>query len=104
MTNKKFLDTCFAMCDATTVTNYEWLEIILNEIAEDNPEICPFVLFWEPRKSHVFKPYRGGGLPGVNMSEQGNKTFKPTVSPQAMRLVHAGEVRHRHNDVQGERK
>ena len=88
---QKFLDTCFAMCDATTVADYERLEIILNEIVEDNPEICPFVLFWEPQKSHVFKPYRGGGLPGVNMSEQGNKTFKPTVSPQAMHLVHAAK-------------
>ena len=88
---QKFLDTCFAMCDATTVADYERLEIILNEIAEDNPEIRPFVLFWEPWKSHVFKPYRGGGLPGVNMSEQGNKTFTPTVSPQAMCLVHAAK-------------
>ena len=86
-----FVETSFAMCEATTVADYKWLEITLNEIAEDNPEIQPFVMFWEPWKSHVFKPYRGGGLPGVNMSEQANKTFKPTVSPQAMRLVHAAK-------------
>ena len=88
---QRFIETCFNMCDTTTVADYERLEITLNEIAEDNPEIRPFVMFWEPRKSHVFKPYRGGGLPGVNMSEQANKTFKPTVSPQAMRLVHAAK-------------
>ena len=63
----------------------------MNEIAEENAEIRPFVLFWEHRKSHVFKPYCGGGLPGVNMSEQGNKTFKPSMSSQAMRLVHAAK-------------
>ena len=63
----------------------------MNEIAKENAEIRPFVLFWEHRKSHVFKPYRGGGLPGVNMSEQGNKTFKPSMSSQAMRLVHAAK-------------
>ena len=28
---------------------------------------------------------------GVNMSEQGNKTFKPSMSSQAMRLVHAAK-------------
>ena len=39
----------------------------------------------------MFKLYRGGGLPGVNMSEQGNKTFKPSISSQAMRLVHAAK-------------
>ena len=63
----------------------------MNEIAEENVEIRPFVLFWEPQKSHVFKPYHGGGLPGMNMSEQANKTFKPSMSSQAMRLVHAAK-------------
>ena len=63
----------------------------MNKIAEENAEIRPFVLFWKPWKSHVFKPYYGGGLPDVNMSEQGNKTFKPSMSSKAMRLVHASK-------------
>ena len=88
---QKFVDTCFAMCEATTVADYERLEVTLDEIAKQNVEIRPFVSFWEPHKSHVFKPYRGGGLPGVNMSEQGNRSFKPSVSSQAMRLLHAAK-------------
>ena len=54
---QKFLETCFEMCEATTVADYECLKTTLNEIAEENVEIPPFVLFWEPRKSHVFKPF-----------------------------------------------
>ena len=88
---QKFLETCFEMCEATTVANYERLETTLNEITEENVEIRPFVLFWEPQKSHIFKPFRGRGLPGVNMSEQGNKSFKPLMSSKAMRLVHAAK-------------
>ena len=45
-------------------------------------------MYWDPRRSHIFKPFRGSGLPGVNMSEQGNVTFKPS---QTMRLVHAAK-------------
>ena len=85
------------MCDATTVADYKCLEMTLNEIAEENVEIRPFVLFWEPQKSHAFKPFHGGGLPGGNMLEQGNKTFKPSLSLQAMRLVHESDV----DDVEG---
>ena len=61
----------------------------MNEIVKENAEIRPFVIFWEPWKSSVFKPYHGGGLPSMNMSEQGNKTFKPLMLSQAIRLVHA---------------
>ena len=61
---------------------------VLDDLAEQNPEIKPFVLYWDPRRSHIFKPFRGSGLPGVNMSEQGNVTFKPS---QTMRLVHAAK-------------
>ena len=45
-------------------------------------------MYWDPHRSHIFKPFRGSGLPGVNMSEQGNVTFKPS---QTMRLVHAAK-------------
>ena len=83
-----FVKTCYAMCDVTTVADYNCLKQVLDDLAERNPEIKPFVLYWDPRRSHIFKPFRGSGLPGVNMSEQGNVTFKPS---QTMRLVHAAK-------------
>ena len=83
-----FLETCFKMCDVTTVADYNRLKGILDDILEESPEIKPFILYWDPRCSHVFKPFRGAGLPSVNMSEQANKSFKPTLS-KTMWLVNA---------------
>ena len=34
-------------------------------------------MYWEQRKSHIFPPFHGGGIPGLNMSEPGNKSIKP---------------------------
>ena len=85
-----FLETCFKMCDVTTVADYNRLKAILDDILEESPEIKPFILYWDPRHSHVFQPFRGTGLPGVNMSKQANKSFKPTSS-KAMRLVNAAK-------------
>ena len=76
------------MCDVTTVADYNHLKQVLDDLAERNSEIKPFVMYWDPRRSHIFEPFRGSGLPGVNMSEQGNMTFKPS---QTMRLVHAAK-------------
>ena len=83
-----FLETCFKMCDVTTVADYNRLKGILDDISEDSQEIKQFILYWDPTCSHVFQPFRGAGLPGVNMLEQANKSFKPTSS-KAMRLVNA---------------
>ena len=83
-----FLETCFKMCDVTTVADYNRLKGILDDISEESPEIKPFILYWDPRCSHVFQPFRGTELPGVNVSEQANKSFKPTSS-KAMQLVNA---------------
>ena len=85
-----FLETCFKTCDVTTVADYNRLKAILDDISEESPEIKPFILYWDPRRSHVFQPFRGMGLPSVNMSEQANKSFKPTSS-KAMRLVNAAK-------------
>ena len=85
-----FLETCFMMCDVTTVADYNRLKAILDDISEESLEIKPFILYWDPRHSHVFQPFRGMGLPGVNMSEQANKSFKP-MSSKAMRLVNAAK-------------
>ena len=48
------------------------------------PELKTFIMYWEQRKSHVFPPFRSGGIPGLNMSEPGNKSIKPA---NTMRLV-----------------
>ena len=47
-------------------------------------ELKAFIMYWEQRKSHVFPPFRSGGIPGLNMSEPGNKSIKPA---NTMRLV-----------------
>ena len=83
-----FVQTCNSLCDVTTVSDYNRLKQVLDSLADRNPEIKPFLLYWDPRKSHIFKPFRGGGLLGVNLSEQGNASFKPA---KTMRLVHAAK-------------
>ena len=77
-----------ALCDATTVAQYNTRYAALLKIAEKYPEIKPFLKYWDFRKSHVFEPFRGFGIPGVNMSEQANRTFKPL---QRLSLVEAAK-------------
>ena len=84
----KFKDLCHCLCQATTITQYKDFFGQLRFIARTYPEVNAFLKYWDLRKSHVFPPFRGGGLPGVNLSEQGNASFKP---PQTMRLVHAAK-------------
>ena len=81
-----FISTCNALCDVTTFAHYNCLKLVLDELVDRNPEIKPFILYWDPRKSHIFQPFHGAGLPGVNLSEEGNASFKPS---QMMILVHA---------------
>ena len=38
------------------------------------------------RRSHIFGPFRTPGLPGVNLAEQGNSSWKPK---KPLWLVHA---------------
>ena len=77
-----------ALCDATTVTQYNAGYAELLKIAEKYPEIQPFLKYWDFRKSHVFGPSQGFGIPGVNMSKQANRTFKPL---QRLSLVEAAK-------------
>ena len=51
-----------------------------------NPAIQKWIQWWDDR-SHIFTPYRGGGLPSVNLSEQGNAGW---VTCQ-MHLVHVAK-------------
>ena len=49
-----FLSTCNALCDVTTVADYNHLKLVLDDLAEQNPQIKPFILYWDPHKSHIF--------------------------------------------------
>ena len=83
-----FVSTCNALCDVTTVADYNHLKLVLDDLAKRNPQIKPFILYWDPRKSHIFRPFCGAGLPDVNLLGQGNASFKPS---QKMRLVHTAK-------------
>ena len=85
---ERFEEICTEMCNVTVIATFNTLLAELKCIAQLYPELKPFVKYWELRKSHVFAPFRGGGLPGLNMSEPGNASFKP---PSTMRLVHAAK-------------
>ena len=76
----QFEEICNEMCCVMTVAGFNMLMAELKEIAEKYQELQGFVAYWEPRKGHVFAPFRGGGLPGLNMSEPGNVTFKPPTT------------------------
>ena len=82
----RFEAICNKMCMVMTVAGFNGLMVELKTIAEEYPELKPFVEYWDRRKSHVFGPYRGGGIPGMNLSEPGNVTMKP---PGTLRLVKA---------------
>ena len=68
----------------TTVARYEILKGKLEEMAR-TPSLWSWIEWWDIRKAHTFGPFCHGGLPGCNLSEQGNKSWKPTGT---MRLVH----------------
>ena len=70
-------EVCHEMCDVTTVKGFNMLLTELKGFAVVFPELKGFVEYWEHRKSHIFAPFRGGGIPGINLSEPGNVTFKP---------------------------
>ena len=85
---QRFQEICDEMCRVTTVAAFKELITEMKQIADLYPELHPFVKYWDLRKTHVFAPFRGGGLPGLNMSEPGNASFKPAGT---MRLVHAAK-------------
>ena len=59
----------------------------LDEIAKVYPEITSWIDWWNECHKHIFGPFHGGGLPGVNLSEQGNAGWRSST----MRLVHAAK-------------
>ena len=85
---ERFAEICTEMCCITRVSAFNDLLTELKLIADVYPELQGFVKYWELRKTHVFAPFRGGGLLGINMSEPGNASFKPAGT---MCLVHAAK-------------
>ena len=81
-----FIETCKQLCTVTTVAKYKILKGRLEEMAETVPTLYSWIEWWDDRRAHIFGPYRGWGLPGCNLSEQGNAQWKPT---NTMWLVHA---------------
>ena len=86
---EKFSKVCKKMAHScTTVSRYNLLKGQLEEVAKLHPEITSWIEWWHARCSHIFTPFRGDGLPGVNLSEQGNAGWKPRYT---LRLVHAAK-------------
>ena len=67
-----FISLCHKLCACTTVAKYKSLKSHLDDIGDMNLAIKNWIQWWDDRRSHIFTPHRGGGLPGVNLSEQGN--------------------------------
>ena len=64
-----FKQICRKLCEATTVAMYHVLKGHLDEMAKKYEFLKPWIDWWHERCSHIFVPFRGGGLPGVNLSE-----------------------------------
>ena len=85
---ENFSRYCDKLCECTTVVQYDEIFAELRKIGEKYSEIKAFLKYWDFRKSHVFGPFRGYGVPGVNLSEPANQTFKP---PQKLSLIEAAK-------------
>ena len=75
---EEFINTCNQLRIVTTVSKYNILKGKLEEMAATVPQLHTWIKWWHDRRSHIFGPYRGGGLLGCNLSEQGNAKWQPT--------------------------
>ena len=82
----QFIQICNQLCLATTVARYEILKGKLEEMTRRTPYLWSWIEWWDIRKAQIFGPFCHSCLLGCNLSEQGNKCWKPTGT---MRLVHA---------------
>ena len=82
-----FNKTCKKLCKSTTITNqYNLLKGELEELAKKHPTLNPWIQWWHVHRSHIFAPFRVGGLTGVNLSEMENAGWE---SYNTLGLVHA---------------
>ena len=82
-----FTRLCKNLCTATTVAKYNVIKSQLDEIAKVYPTIDSCINWWHRCRKHIFDPFHGAGLPGVNLSEQGNAGW----CTRTVRLVHAAK-------------
>ena len=82
-----FTRLCKNLCTATTIAKYNVIKSQLDEIAKVYPAIESWIDWWNERRKHIFGPFRGAGLPGVNLSEQGNAGWRT----RTLRLAHAAK-------------
>ena len=83
-----FKDICHQLCLISVVSKYNVLKVKLDELAKIAPVLEKWIEWWHLRRSHIFCPFRTPGLPGVNLTEQGNSSWKPK---KPLRLVHAAK-------------
>ena len=69
---QKFIDICNKLCEVTTVSKYNILKSMLDEMAKLYPDLKPWIAWFHSRHSHIFAPFRIEGLPKVNFSEIGS--------------------------------
>ena len=86
-----FKHICKKLCEVTTVAMYYFLKGCLDEMSKKYEFLEPWIDWCHERHSNIFCPFRGGGLPGINLSEQGNSKW---VRQNTTCLVHAA-----HDDV-----
>ena len=79
-----FKDICHQLCVVTTISKYK---AKLDEVDKIALMLEKCVEWWHLR-SHTFGPFRTPGLPGVNLAEQGNSSWKPK---KPLWLVHAAK-------------
>ena len=82
-----FTRLCKNLCTATTVAKYNVIKSQLDEIAKVYPTIESWIDWWHECRKHIFGPFHGAGLPGVNLSEQGNAGW----CTRTLQLVHAAK-------------
>ena len=64
------------------------LKAKLDEIAKIALALEKWIEWWYLRRSHIFGPFRTPGLPGVNLAEYSNSSWKPK---KPLQLVHAAK-------------
>ena len=72
----KFVNICKKILQATTVSKYNVLKSMLDEITKLCPHIKPWIAWWHARCTHIFPAFQMEGLPKVNFREIGNAGWK----------------------------
>ena len=82
-----FTKLCKNLCTATTVANYNVIKSQLDEIAKVYPSIENWIDWSNKWRKHIFGPFHSAGLPGVNLSGQGNAGWHT----RTLHLAHAAK-------------